>query len=619
MSRDNRFLFLLGCGLIGAIAGAYLLIPRVNPLFAIFQCISVICIVAIIWKYFSNQTENPAAKSTHYSRADMIRDSAYIVGLLGILTVAAFAIERQTLGSLFVTLLASAIAGMVAYILLKSERDDLLKLCPDCHKKPKYLLLFGIFTLGFLLRASIMGWREIPIGNDAPMYMLDAIKGSELPLTQVVVDAFSFTSNPYADSIHFTQLWLALALDVLHFVGLDVFYIPKLVIPLMSAFSILAIYLLGRKIRGEHFGMLAALIFALLPTEVLFAQLYKEVLGELLLILTLVAFCGLASAYLRNQRFSLYGNLAFMLLSLFLLGKAAVTTFTYCTFFLVALAVFTLLATGIVSLRGAFRFGLAGFGGLLVAILIAPIFFGSTIAAFADFAYFRIYEGMFIHPYGYFAFPIMVLTNITLGIIAVYSLYRIYPSFRLPVADRQVLAVALPMLLAVVVISLFLTTTLGYNLLPGSLFYSNIRLAIYAGIPLSLIGAAFLDSLLGSSRTAGLAFVALLLCTFLIGAVPATTIHASLLSPAIDYDSYHLLESLDGTETIYVVGDFATDEYGLNGSGLGYKNWIEFMVYHKTGSDPVFLAQDALLENNNGYLLMYKNNQLTLERLCNPE
>lgn len=612
MKRDLYFLIFFGAFMTAGMVASFFFIPNVNPIFILFQIVSVVFASAIIYTNFID-SNIPGNNYTKFNK-----NLIYILLFLITLAISATFMAEVTLGGAVITSLASVFAGAISYLFLKPYTHYPSLGSPiNVNIKPRYLHISLIFLCGFVLRYLVMGRREIPIGNDAPMYLLLALKGSEMPLSELFKNGLAFSSNPYVDTWNFSQLWLTLFLKGLSAVGLDPVYISKLIIPFISSLSILGIYYLGRTIQNEKFAETAALIFALLPTELLFAQLYKEILGEFFMILSLAFYFKLITSFSFKSLDISKMDLILFVFSVILLWKSAITSFTFFILFLISIGVATTLIfdkfNGLFIKRSSASYLLT----MLILIALSAFlfnYFSDFITSMRGLEYFRIYEGMKIHPYGYFAMPIMALTNMIPVTLASFYLYKM--CFRSEITDLEIrmLTFCLPVLATISIISLFLTSLMGYNLLPGSLFYYNIRLSIYLGIPLSLISSAFVMRLTPKSKRAAVAIFMLLMCNFFVSLSPETTIHSSLLNGSIDEDSYQLLHSINGSERVAVMGDFSLGEYGLEGTGLGYKSWVDYVIYKNTGKDPLYLNEsfDTGEPHPEGIILKYSNNTLSL-------
>jgi hypothetical protein len=239
---------------------------------------------------------------------------------------------------------------------------------------------------------------------------------------------------------------------------------------------------------------------------------------------------------------------------------------------------------------------------------------GGFLTRMNELGYFRVYGGMVIHPYGYFALPIMTLTNIVPSTVVIFYIYKMIRGNSLEAFEVKALRFSLPVLLTICLVSLLLTTIMGYNLFPGSLFYYSIRMSIYAGIPLAMVAAAFIIRSSRYNKNALFVIISILLINFYIATAPGTTVHSSLLTAAIDEESYRLLESIDGFDPVFVLGNFSLGQYRMDGRGLGYKNWIEYVVYKNTGRDPIFIDSINEVSDQAGKVIKYENCSLTKVR-----
>lgn len=605
MKKDGYFLLGAGSIIILGMLGALLLVPRANPIFIYYQIISLIFISFFVYKVNFEEDTICAYKSRFVNLP--VNMFLYAFPLLALNLIAAIFLEGVQLGSIIITFIASSTSAIIAYIIIAPYSINEIHF--DKPKKSNLLNISAILILGFGLRAYVMGWQEIPIGNDAPVYLLQALKGLEMPLTDLIKSGLSISSDPYQDTWQFSQLWLTLSLMFLKILGLGPLYISKAVIPFLSALSILGVYFLGKAIFDERFGTNAALIFAILPTEVLFAQLYKEVLGELFLILSLVFFLRAVTRWEESKRFRT-GDVILFLICMIVLAKSAVTSITFLVFFLIALGLLALLKLNRISLKTAVLLIFLGSAGAILLFHWLPAS-DSILSRMHGLSYLRVPEGWRIHPYGYFTLPIMALTNIVPATLAIFYIYKLARREKLEALEVRALAFSLPLLFVITLVSQFLTTIMGYNLFPTSLFYYSIRLSIYSGIPIAIVTAAFMTRAKKYNRVVPILIILILVINFYICVNPGTTIHTSMLSTPIDEESYRLLESISGPSTVFVAGNFSKDQYGLNGTGLGYKNWIEYIVYKNTGKDPVFIGPLSNISNQTGKVIKYENESLT--------
>jgi len=615
MKDDGLFLLGAGSFMLAAMIAALLLIPKVNPLFICYQIISLIIISYIIFTYFDIYVdgcfENRSASKFKDLYVDLFRCA---LPLLALNLITAVLLEGLRYSAIVITVMASAIAAIVSYIMMSPYLGR--KVSIDLPEKNSILKIILIMILGFGLRAYVMGWREIPIGNDAPMYLLQALKGLQMPLSDLVRNGLSVSSNPYGDTWQFSQLWLTMSLMALKKLGLGPEYISKAVIPLISTLSIAGVYLIGKYISSNRLGLNAALVFAILPTEVLFAQLYKEVLGELFLILSMAFFIKVISSkdvslrkrFLNLNRQNLYAIL--LLICVAILVKAAVTSFTFFLFFVVSLSIFAVLKSNKITTAAMALIVALGSIGATLALMLLHSPQSGIYPVVSDLSYLVVHGGWRIHPYGYFALPIMILTNIIPSSIALFYIFKVARRDHIWTFEVNALAFSLPLIAVIMMISLVLTSIMGYNLFPTSLFYYSIRLSIYAGIPISIITAAFLMKVAKNNGMAYVLIILVLLINFCICISPGTTIHASMLSTPIDEKSYDLLESIRGPYPVFVAGNFSTDQYGLNGESVGYKNWIEYLVYKNTGMDPIFIDSGSSISCQMGKVIEYKNKSL---------
>lgn len=123
----------------------------------------------------------------------------------------------------------------------------------------KKILLFLILLLGAYLRLVNYSNR-VSLDRDASLDSLVAFSGSrelQLPLTGPFSSAAPITTGPW----YYYQMIFA-------YLVIPSVYAPWISFALSSVFMILVMYLVGKKLQGENFGLVLSLLTALSPVQV---------------------------------------------------------------------------------------------------------------------------------------------------------------------------------------------------------------------------------------------------------------------------------------------------------------------------------------------------------------
>jgi len=185
-------------------------VKGMNPYFIYFHIVGM-ALISFIYLYTTIKQE-----LRPFEVGELVKKTlGLIILLLSIVIVSWFA-HLLPYGSIFLTLFSSTIAGYISFIVLKKHQkkqkiSELKNIFRLEIPKDAYILLI-IFLFGFLLRLLVFGLPKIPIGYDVPMYLLQAIKGVEMPFFSLLKKGLLFSKNPYLDTVNFATLWLGLTI-----------------------------------------------------------------------------------------------------------------------------------------------------------------------------------------------------------------------------------------------------------------------------------------------------------------------------------------------------------------------------------------------------------------------
>ena len=591
-------------------------IPNANPYFIFLHILGMVTLsLVLLYLYVIKEEE-----FVYFEPINLFFKGLGFLALLLAIFIVAHILEESPYGSLLLVFTISVISGILTFVLLGCEKRsfiagerayntkeyafaNLRSFVSKMKPTKNTTLLIFIFLLGFFLRWLVLGLPLVPVGNDTPMYLLPAVKGSQLPLPRLLAMGFSFSGEPYQDTINFATLWLGTCLKLLNVFGFNPVAISKVVMPLISSLSIIALYFLAKSLTNEKAALYSALFFAIMPTELIFAQLYKEILGVLLL---LVALCFFVK-YIKNR--SALTLFIFAVASFFLL-KTAVTVFLIFFMFIIAYTTYLVLSKR-VSKRDIGRFGFI----FLVICGIGLIFYHSSIdSLFAaiNITYARFENAGIVHPYAYYSFPIMVLTDLTVFLLTISYFLKGYIAKNLTKEEKSAITFSFSIFISIFIYSFFVSCLLSYHLFPSSLFYYSLRASLYLGIPFAIMGGLFLyriEKKIEHKKVMKAIIVMIILLAFLdfgLTAYPGTTIHRCTLSSAINESTYTELNSLNFDDyDVICCGNFSVGEYGLNGSNLGLGHWLRYIVYSKMGKEPVFIESLEEVDTDRDCLVLY--------------
>lgn len=575
-------------------------IPGVNPYFLILHIFGMI-MVSLVYLYVIMKE-----KFIYYDLINLVRKSLILLVLCPAVFFATILASTFPYGSIFLLFITSIVAGFATFIFLKDQGKEQIKIKSSDYwnnalndlrtgfgiKITRNIYsLFLIFLFGFFLRFLVFGLPKVPIGCDIPMYLLQAVKGSQMPFSDLVTQGLSFTSNPYLDTINFATLWLGIIAKFLNMVGLDQLLIPKIIMPLINSLSILALYFLVKSLTNKEIALYSSLIFATLPGELMFSDLYKEIFGKFWLLIALCFFIK----YIKRRS---YFTVAFLLISIFFLWKTAITAFAKTVMFLFAYTTYFTLSKKITRAELiAFCFVL-----LILSGIVSFIYRDSTFLM--NYIPNKSINAQNISPYTYYAFPIIALTNLTAFLITIFYFFRAYTSKDLSKEENSAISLSLPIFVSLFVFSFLISTLLGYHVFPSSLYLYNLRFSLYMDIPLAIMAGLFLYNItkkIGQKTIKALLCIIVILLTFMdygLTAYKGTTIHEPRLTPFISNDAYNELRSLDIKEydTIICYGKFA---WAPDASNFGFGNWLKYLIYSEIGKEPTTIESLADLENIN--------------------
>jgi hypothetical protein len=578
-------------------------IQGVNPYFIIFHLCGVIIVSALCYYLFRDE-------SFSFSSKKIVSKSTLFVLLFLIIYGVASLLKEKPFGSVILLFVISIVSGSLTFILLDFPKraGGLLydpPLFSGFETKIKTTSLIFIFLLGFILRFLVLGLPKVPIGIDAPMYLLQALKASQTSISQLLWQGFSFSSQPYPDTVNFANLWLGLILKFLNLFHLRAEVISKFVMPFLSSLSIIALYSLVKSLTNRRIALYSSLIFAILPSELIFAQLYKEIFGQLWL---LVALAFLVKYFKKES----YPALVVFFTASFLLWKTAITSFATFSLFLLAYIVYLLLSKK-TSKEDFKPFKATPLFTSLMPLSGQILSFGALFASI-NISYSRFMNAELIHPYSYYAFPLVSLTNLVLFLPTIFYFFKAYTD-DLSKEEKSAVSFSFPIFISLFIFSFFVSCLLRYHLFPSSLYYYSLRFSLYLGIPFSIMGGLFLDKVKKKERRKNSSFfifgiIGLLFMNFFLTALPKTTVHKSTLTPAISDSTYNGLNSLSLKEYhVVCYGNFSVDKYGLMARNLALSHWLKYMVYYKTGKEPAMMksfeeVKKIDFQEKNNYLLL---------------
>jgi len=589
----------------------------VNRYFISFHALSML-VVSSFLIYFSI-SEAREKKFSYFNLGDLtLKLFPAIILILGVY-LTTITLDRLPYGSLILSLVVALVAGGVAFILfgrkLKIGGTRESSYGPntlDEANRPKFkvrnasLWLFFVFLVGFFLRFLVFGLPAVPVGYDAPQYLLQALQASELPFFQLLRQGFSISGHFHQDTVEFSGLWLGSLTKILKLLSLSPLLIPKVVMPLISSLCIVAVYTLARLLTNQRAALFSALFLALSPTQLLFGSLYKEIMGGLFLLLVLFFFLSL----LKRQSLVV---LLFFGLFLFLLFKLSLTAFTKMAVFVVAYGSYLTLGRELSKrkvLGGLFLTGLIG----------GAVIYYSRFVAHDSLISFKLFKIKEVIPYTYYAFPIVALTGSTGFLVTIFYFFKSLVA-RMGKEKRPLVSFSFSIFLSIALISFFITTLAGYHFFPSSSQLYALRLCLYLDIPFALIFGFFAFSItkkIKAHKTKVLTVLVLLVfLDFFLTASPHTTVHRSVLNSFIDEEVSQDLYALANYDQIICYGNFT---WKPQTSDFAFGNWLKYLIYSRTGRLPIMIESldelnNVTFEPNKTYLFLNCLNERINDKL----
>lgn len=582
-NKTLRYGTLIICIVFLIILGIAKTVDGTNWYFIVLHAIVIILIsFAMIQYVFKDCDVVPSDRISYFS---------IIAAIVLLLIPATLTIVMSSVsyGSVFLIIVISICSGTIAFLLFKKNvphtdlRNDISSKSYWNNTKDIHLPRLGthynislifIFLLGFFLRVWVFGTPVVPLGYDVPVYLHLAEEGLHSTTLHLITSGLSVTGNVYQDTWNFSKLWLGLMAKGFGMFNLGTIFVAKIGMPFVSSLSIIIIYFIAKELTlNKNVAGWASLFFAIMPVELLYNDLYKELFGEILLLVALYFIIKLSKK--RS-----YITLALLLFSGIFIWKVAVTVAAKAVMFIVSFIVFLILEKRVykadVMISGVLLF---------VALAIMSISGGVPFELVPT----RVYE---TGAYTRLAFPILAVTNMTTFLLTVYYLFG---NLIKKQNDGDTNTFAYSLFFSLFIYSFLISGLLGYRIFPSSTLLNNFRFALYLSIPLAIISGIVMDNTLRkiTERRAAFIFISIILLTSAIDLGltmhPATTIHESRLSQYIDDQTYEMLHSISFAEynNVFVAGNFTWNESTGNYS-LG--NWIKYIVYSKSGNEAVFIG-----------------------------
>jgi len=581
-NKTLRYGILIICIVFLIILGIAKTVDGTNWYFIILHAIVIILIsFAMIQYVFKDCDAVPSDRIPYFS-------IIAVIVLLFIPATLTIVMSSVSYGSVFLIIVISICSGTIAFLLFRKNvthtnlRNDISSKSYWNNTKDIHLprlethyniSLIFIFLLGFFLRVWVFGTPVVPLGYDVPVYLHLAEEGLHSTTLQLIISGFSVTGDVYQDTWNFSKLWLGLMAKGFDMFNLGTIFVAKIGMPFVSSLSIIIIYFIAKELTlNKNVAGWASLFFAIMPVELLYNDLYKELFGEILLLVALYFIIKLSKK--RS-----YITLALLLFSGIFIWKVAVTVAAKAVMFIVSFMVFLILEKRVykadVMISGVLLF---------VALAILSISGGVPFELVPT----RVYE---TGAYTRLAFPILAVTNMTTFLLTVYYLFG---NLIKKQNDGDAITFAYSLFFSLFIYSFLISGLLGYRIFPSSTLLNNFRFALYLSIPLAIISGIVMDNALRkiTKSKAAFIFISIILLTSAIDLGltmhPATTIHDSRLSQYIDDQTYEMLISISFAEYdhVFVAGDFTWNESTGNYS-LG--NWIRYIVYSKSGNEAVFI------------------------------
>ena len=539
-------------------------IEGVNILFMVFHALGMI-LVSLACLYVLRVDKN-------FSIAKMLFTLVLISVIVPIVHVMSF----FSYGSIILLILIAIISG-VATFLIFGKREN-LTISTDYWKNryPYFFSLLLIFLLGFCLRFLVFGLTPVPLGYDTPVYLYLANRAMDLSIFELFGKGFLFSGDAYLDNWNFASFLLGIFAKVLCTLNIDLIFLSKIIMPFISSLSIIAIFFLTKEIiDNKEVALFSSLFFAILPAELLFCDLYKEIFGEFFVILTLYLF--IKNLSLKNTK--RYLTLVLFFISLFLLWKIAITAFAKAVMFLLAYLTYFLLTERICK-RDLIIGSIIALTGLSFFLFHGMPFELSPV---------KVVGAGF---YTQYAFPVIALTNFTAFLIMIYYSFKII-SKSSSKEESLAFSFSFPIFLSIFIYSFLISGLMSYRIFPSSTLLNSFRFALYMDIPLAIMAGLFVYKVRKIEKKDIKLIIVLVILLFSVmdfalTTCDYTTIHSNRLKPYIDEQNYLMLNSFqyDTYENIYVGGNFTWSPETEN---FAVGNWIRYIIYTKTGKEPIFI------------------------------
>jgi hypothetical protein len=521
-------------------------------------------------------------QTVRYSVSYLKRDISTIVILSAILYFLTIFFSNIRLGSIYITLIIAVFSGYFVFILLKDKKivEDGGR---DAINSPKRYL-FLIFLLALVMRFFVFGTPLVPLGYDTPVYLMQAIEGSKLSNSEMISQTLQISSNVYRDTREFSEVWLGISYKILGLLDLEPEYIAKIVIPFISAFSTIPVFLLAKELTNNNkMGLFTSLVFALMPSELLFVGFYKEILGEFFLILSLY----LLILLLKNNS-SRKTIFIILLISSFVLWKSAVTAFAKFILFGFAVYIYDLMDK---------NFKIKKNKQILLVLFLALatfVFLKERISTTFFLSPVHISENIF--PSQRFSFGLVSIIDLIPFIF--FSLYviKIYFSRDILIGEKSIFAISLIIYFTLFFYSFIIAGLGAYRIFPSSSFLNTLRFSLFLGVPFSMMSGLFLSN---ASRTKFSNLTVFILSaiavTFFISGNIYTTPAPGHLGSTIDKEVYVVLNSLDysGYDGVIALGEF---ERKFETDDQSFGNWVIYLMLKNSGKNPILIENTSELD-----------------------
>jgi hypothetical protein len=536
-------------------------IEGVNILFMLFHALGMIA-VSFACLYVLSVDKN-------FSIAKIL----FSLFLISIIFPIAYAMSFFSYGSIILLLLIATISGATTFLIFGKRENLTISIDYGKNTYPYFFPLLLIFLLAFCLRFLVFGSSLVPLGYDTPVYLDLANRAMDLSIFELLEKGFLFSGDAYTDNWNFARFLLGMFAKALGTLNIDLIFLSKVIIPFISALSIIPIFFLTKEITdNKEVALFSSLFFAILPAELLFCDLYKEIFGEFFVILLLYLF-------VKNAKRRSYLTLLLFFVSMFLLWKIAITAFAKAVMFLLAYLTYFLLTEKLCK-RDLIIGSITALAGLSFFLFHGMPFELSPV---------KVVGAGF---YTQYAFPIIALTNFTAFLIMIYYSFRIINKSSSK-EESLAFSFSFPLFLSIFIYSFLISGLMSYRIFPSSALLNSFRFSLYMDIPLAIIAGLFIYKVkkIEKKNIKVIIIVVIMLFSvmdFALTACNYTTIHSNRLKPYINEQNYLMLDSFqyDTYENIYVCGNFSRS---LENENFAVGNWIRYIIYAKTGKEPIFI------------------------------